>query len=602
MEVSGSCSVDKLSGMVYVREDVTPSKLEWKAIDVQKTLSIPLNLLVNLQATKDGSPKMILKVIYRPQGEKEDKAIKLTFTNRPTMNNIKDALQAIVARQRTVIKDLPLAATPTPGSSTPGPGTPKGAVTGLDCFNNPDALLDANLLKNLQLQQKLLLEDRNLRNIFTQSVMNFKLLPTVFWSTRINQLRTYALTISQHKGPYNILSTIKPVASSDNQVNVNVTRDMINEIFETYPIVKRAFDDLVPAKFSEGELWSRFFNSKLFRRLRGDKVNVQTDRGDVILDKYLALDQNALNENLHVNKFIDLQGNEENNSQRLGNQPDMTMRFEEPAPGDKEGNEMIVLMRNMNKLLSKMVSMSERQLDQHAAKRHKSADENEYTPELELNDLNEAEELKYIRLNIDTNIDGGRELSVAPADPVPDVAAVADLFTRSRFTSKDTDLCDIYALRKADIEKTATEMNVFVKQNYKTYRLITSTSDPGTKNIVPHALIQEIVRYNMTVVEFLSHFWKLFLTGSNLVQLKKIFTSLKTYQSDIAAFKERSIASFSDIEELRDNEKMLDRFKKDFNNCLLPIERALDKACGEYVDAVRHQRGENANGKRPLEE
>ena len=88
--------------------------------------------------------------------------------------------------------------------------------------------------------------------------MQFKLSPQVFWSSRLNQLRTFALTISQHKGPYNVLSTIKPVATSDNQVNVNVTRDTINEIFTIYPIIKKAFDDLVPNKFNEGEFWSRF--------------------------------------------------------------------------------------------------------------------------------------------------------------------------------------------------------------------------------------------------------------------------------------------------------------------------------------------------------
>ena len=122
--------------------------------------------------------------------------------------------------------------------------------------------------------------------------MQFKLSPQVFWSSRLNQLRTFALTISQHKGPYNVLSTIKPVATSDNQVNVNVTRDTINEIFTIYPIIKKAFDDLVPNKFNEGEFWSRFFNSKLFRRLRGDKISISNSRGDVVLDKYLYIDQN----------------------------------------------------------------------------------------------------------------------------------------------------------------------------------------------------------------------------------------------------------------------------------------------------------------------
>lgn len=34
------------------------------------------------------------------------------------------------------------------------------------------------------------------------------------------------------------------------------------------------------------------FNSKLFRRLRGDKISISNSRGDVVLDKYLYIDQN----------------------------------------------------------------------------------------------------------------------------------------------------------------------------------------------------------------------------------------------------------------------------------------------------------------------
>ena len=317
-------------GMVYIREDLAPLMLEWKPIDEQeedRAISIPLNSLTTLQSTKETSPKMILKIVYKltsgpPNtnadgtdnggGGGEEKSFKLTFTNRPTMNTIKDSLQTIVARSRTRVEGT---STPTPApapastfgsapqadstrdstsSSTPIPPTTSGTSTSSSLLSlaASQSLSDANLLKNFELQQKLLLEDRQLRDVFTKSVMQFKLSPQVFWSSRLNQLRTFALTISQHKGPYNVLSTIKPVATSDNQVNVNVTRDTINEIFTIYPIIKKAFDDLVPNKFNEGEFWSRFFNSKLFRRLRGDKISISNSRGDVVLDKYLYIDQN----------------------------------------------------------------------------------------------------------------------------------------------------------------------------------------------------------------------------------------------------------------------------------------------------------------------
>lgn len=590
--VSGSCTVDKMSGMVYVREDVTPLTLEWKAIEGSKIISFPLNTLVNLQATKDDSPKMILRVIYKVNDE--EKAVKLAFTNRPTMNNIKDSLQAIVARQRTIVKD-----TPTPGPQENKQETPVAPVNSLTNLNNPEALTDASLLKNLQLQQKLLLDDRQLRFVFTQSVMNYKLSPTIFWATRLNQLRTFALTISQHKGPYNILSAIKPVATSDNQVNVNVTRDQINEIFQTYPVVKKAFDDLVPAKFSEGELWSRFFNSKLFRRLRGDKINGSNNRGDVVLDKYLYMDvieEKRKRKNDDVNKFIDLRGNAEDNSQKLGNKPDVTMRYEEVSE-NKQENEMMILMKNMNKLSSKMVSMSERSSDVNAV----TTDEPIEYP-LDLNDLNELEELNYIKLNIDKDA-VHMETYVELDALVMDQPAVASYLVSNKFDNYGIDLKDTYLEKNDQINKTTIEMTQVIKQNFKAFKQ--GSNREVSENLVPAPLIQEIITYNMTIVEFLSHFWKLFQSGQNLGQLKKIFTSLRNYQKEIATFKEKAIEGFSKMEVVKSNDRLKDKMTREFQNCMQPIEIGLERACDEYVEAVKKQKEReselNENGKRPHE-
>ncbi|ODV79008.1 uncharacterized protein CANTADRAFT_26089 [Suhomyces tanzawaensis NRRL Y-17324] len=658
--VSGACSVDKLSGMVSIREDVTPLIVEWKAIDRLKTISIPLNSLNNLQATKEGSPKMILKIVYKI-GNQEEKSIRLTFNNRPTMNNIKDSLQTIVARQRTIIKDLPgppsSAGTPgasgSPGTptapSTPGtPAPPQASTLGSSSMSS-DSLSDANLLKNLQLQQKLLLEDRNLRNIFTQSVMNFKLSPTIFWSSRLNQLRTYALTISQHRGPYNVLSTIKPVATSDNQVNVNVTRETINEIFDTYPIIKKAFKDLVPVKISEGEFWSRFFNSKLFRRLRGDKINTSNDRGDVVLDKYLYIDQDFNEDDgtsepvrkkpdIRVNKFIDILGNEDDNSSKLGNRPDMTMRFSED--GEKlsqsqgsggspqlqrrgstviagQENEMIILMKNMNKLSSKMVNMS--QDIQNQPEEHSGVSQYDFTDELNLHDLNEIEDPHFIRLNIDPDLENkkiGPQATGESPGGTPAIASKLDPQTLKDFilsnqfaeSASGLDLTDTYKSKNDEIEKTSNEILQLVKQNFRTHKLITKEYTAGesvAKNLIPESLIQEIITYNMTIVEFLSHFWKLFLGGNNPNQLKKIFVSLKNCQNDLNALKERSIKSFGEIELVKTNDKLKDKIIKDFHNCISPMEIGLEKACEEYVKAVKKEQEKekelNENGKRALE-
>lgn len=649
--------------MLYIKEEETPSILEWNAIDQLKSLKIPLNSLRRLQAPKESSPKMMLRILYQKAGEPEEKDVKLSFTNRPTMNNIKEALQTIIARLKTVIRDSPApqsdssVGTPaTSGVDTPAPAAPP--VNLLD-FSNPDTLSDSSLLKNHQLQQKLLLEDPNLRNIFTQSVINFKLLPNVFWSTRLNQLRTFALTISQHRGPYNVLSTIKPVATSDNQVNVNVTRDKINEIFDTYPIVKRAFSDLVPAKLSEGEFWSRFFNSKLFRRLRGEKINTINTRGDVVIDKFLYIDVNFVDReeeeakkaaaateeekpetkkpkidlDVHVSKIIDLLGNEEDNSQKLGNKPDVTMRFYDQNKNygndtrstkvTGQENEMIILMQNMNKLSTKIINMNSILKEDNAVKSNKkphaddlSAEEiNEYETELNLHDLNETEELKYITLNLNTNIsyDKGtiddvsttnhNQLAINPND-------LKSFFHDNQFSPvvKGTDLTQTYLANPTEIDKAATEVTNITKINFRTYRSTNNyrdTTSSNSNNVISDAVYQELITFNITIMEFLSHFWKIFLHGNNPVQLKKIFASLKNCKSSLNEFIKNIEEIFNKHDVIGKNERLKEKLVKDLHSCVFPLQSGLDKAINEYIKAVRALTSNNndevnENGKRAL--
>lgn len=639
--ISGACMVSKISGMIHIREDTTPLVLEWNAIDQLKTVAIPLNSLTNLRASKETAPKMMLLVLYKLNNDQDEKELRLTFTNRPTMNNIKDSLQTIVARQKTVIKDSP---TPMPSSSAPSTPVPLSSAnsagststSNMLSFTDPQSLSDLSLLKNHQLQQKLLLEDKNLRNTFTQSVINFKLSPNVFWLTRLNQLRTYALTISQQKGPYNVLSTIKPVASSDNQVNVNVTRDTINEIFGTYPIIRKAFDDLVPSKFPEGEFWSRFFNSKLFRRLRGDKINTSNERGDFVLDKYLYIDLDFVEKEdadesnkrtklpdkseVQVNKFLDLLGNEEDNSQKLGNMPDITMRYSDDVnkqnallnptvrgktPQKGQENEMIILMKNMNKLSSKMVHMSaESESNKTQGDGLSAAEVNEYEQELNLHDLNEIEDLKYVELNINT------KSHIMFADSQEDSTQNVSPDELSAFLSGNTfqpqlngiNLTETYSSKKDEINKSANDITTLIKQNFRTFKLINQSSKESSENvIVPDSMIQEIVTYNITIMEFLSQFWKLFLNGTNPNQLKKIFASLKNCKNALNQLSEKITTTINNSSLVQDKPKLKEKLCKDLATCISPLQNGLDKACTDYIKAVRMSTETNENGKRPLE-
>lgn len=636
--VSGACVISKVSGLLQIREDTVPSKLMWKAIDQDKSMEIPLNKLSKLQASPDSSPKMLLKLFYTAAGSQEVKDIKLTFNNRQTMNAVKETLQTIVARQKTVIRDSPAPATEsgtaTPAGAsenlarlTPQPGDP------LD-FSHPGSLSDASLLKNRHLQQKLLLEDKTLRNIFTESVINFKLSPALFWSTRTGQLRTYALTISQHRGPYNVLSSIKPVATSDNQVNVNVTRDVINEIFTTYPIIRHAFDELVPHKLSEGEFWSRFFNSKLFRRLRGDRINTANTRGDVVIDKYLYVDADFVEEEKslagendasthHVDPFLDLQANEEDNPQKLGLLPDFTMKFSDDDKNGREQrtlgrneNEMMILMRNMNTLSSKMINItSEQEAPAESAQQMLA----EHEKELAISDLNDVEQPHYVPLDLDMNSRHATDSAKTEnADSTPLLPEeTRQLWLANVFEPTDTGINLSETYERADaIAKANADVTALVKHNFRVFKLEHNIKDPSAAlNFLREEEKKELTTYNMTITEFLLHFWNLFLNGGNPAQLKKLFTNLRNCQSLLDKLEKKITEELSNHDLVKLNEKLREKLTKDVVTCLAPLNAGLTKACNEYMEAYRKSDAEsnstpasegngpaiNENGKRPLQ-
>ena len=80
---------------------------------------------------------------------------------------------------------------------------------------------------------------------------------------------------------------------------------------------------------------------------------------------------------------------------------------------------------------------------------------------------------------------------------------------------------------------------MLIKQNFRTFKLINKENDIAGTNIVPNSLIQEIITYNITIVEFYL-ILEDFLHGNNPGQLKKIFTSLKNCQSGLIELENKS--------------------------------------------------------------
>ena len=259
-----------------------------------------------------------------------------------------------------------------------------------------DWLQDSRLKSDVDLHRSLLNSNPYLRKIFEQALkekpdkISISQFSAQFWSTRLHLLRSHAVEKTQVPGAYNVLAEIK-LKNVDGTTRLNLSKEQIQLIFDQHPLVKRVYNENVP-KLSEMQFWARFFVSRLFKKLKGEKIT-EIDSTDPVLDKYLNQDNDTTHDlrlqNFHIPNFIDLEGNKQNHSQRQGNMPDLTMR-----PNSYEKVPILKVLNSMSDKIISHVAPS----DIHA---HAPAGMDEETfNEVRLRDLQSDITDNRVRLNI----------------------------------------------------------------------------------------------------------------------------------------------------------------------------------------------------------
>lgn len=269
-------------------------------------------------------------------------------------------------------------------------GIPKAADSWYD---------DSRLKSDIELQKSLLDANPSLRQRFNESLrdrpdsISITQFSTQFWSTRLHLLRAHAIEKAQSQGDYNVLPEIqfKRVAAEKegepDKLMLNLAKEQVKLIFKQYPIVREAYNDNVP-QIDQNTFWSRFFTSRLLKKLKGEKIT-DADAADPVFDRYLGFREKGPSLMGHIPNFIDLEGNEQNHSQRQGNRPDETMR---PGSFDK-----VPILRVLNNLSEKMMA----QVAPSDSARHGpiGMDEDTYN-ELQLRDLQDEAGDNRMTLNI----------------------------------------------------------------------------------------------------------------------------------------------------------------------------------------------------------
>ncbi|KAM7209559.1 hypothetical protein V8F20_000297 [Naviculisporaceae sp. PSN 640] len=334
-------------------------------------VSLAVASIAKVQQTPDSSPKVMLKVFENPRTDGGE-AIPYLFhftspaNARTEANAIKDLLSELIAQVRgadpSVPKPLTQANSSNGASSGGGGGGSSGsaAMTMASAANAKPSIArwfdDSSLMKDAELQQSLLKKDANLGQVYIEArqtkpeSISDASFNTQFWSSRVGLLRAHAIELNQSKGTYNILSTIRPRVV-DGELKLSLVKEQVQMIFQQHPLVRRIYNENVPKPLNEGEFWSRFFLSRLSKKLRGERI-VETDGGaDPLFDKYSEADNNmgfaSKITASQVPHIIDIEANEENQGGfRGGNRKDVEMRPRKNVP----------IVRTLNSLSEKIMA------------------------------------------------------------------------------------------------------------------------------------------------------------------------------------------------------------------------------------------------------
>lgn len=475
----------------------------------------------------------MLKIVATPPGGGEAVPHLFHFNSSSNAQGEADLMKDVLSNLISAHK-ANASATGTPAPEANGVPAAMAIANALAPKANPGAMPwyeDSQLRSDVELQQSLLKKEPALQQTYLEArrmkpdTITDSQFNTQFWLNRINLLRAHAVETHQTKGQYNVLAGMKP-RSVDGELKLNISNEQIKLIFDQHPLVRRVYDENVP-KLTMEQFWSKFFLSKLFKRLKGERYS-EVDGIDPIFDKYLTanIDGNLNDrlDSLRVPHTIDLEGNEENQGgAKSGNRKDWTMR---PSSHDKAP-----IIRTLNNLSLKMMSnVAPSDIDPSAPI---GTDEKTFN-KLALRDLEADGEESRIKLSIQeqsrffSNEDAllSNEAKIYKSqDPVELISGFQDDISYRRFRNPAGGLnlqAAIGVDDDSDIENEESQPHVGstrsrdIAQQQITEGVkqrLAQLDESGGQSGLTEATFGRLVLTNQTTNSFLNSFWSAYLSG-----------------------------------------------------------------------------------------
>ncbi|KAF2178355.1 RNA polymerase II transcription factor [Zopfia rhizophila CBS 207.26] len=641
-----STQYKKQDGKLFLSLD--GKTVSWKPNNASiSSVTILVSEIANLQQTPEKSAKVSIKFVVQKPSTSEPENHTFTFTS-PSARAEQLAITGSLRKSIEIFKAQNAAKVASPADNSGGQpaalAIAQSLSTGARAEENP--LSDSRLLANGDLQRSLLSSDPALSQRFNQafrekpdsiSIIQFA---AQFWATRVHLLRSHAVEKQQSQGTYNVLSEVKP-KNVDGTTKLNLSKEQIQLIFNQHPLVKMVYNENVP-QLSEMDFWARFFVSRLFKKLKGEKVT-ETDSIDPKLDKYLNFDDDADRTRQltmsTVPHFIDLEGNEQNHSQRRGNRPDVEMQ--------PNSHEKVPILRVLNQMSEKMMAdVPPSDVDLHTPA---GMDEEKYK-ELQLRDLQRAAEDSRIILKIQnqgqlfsaeqgvhSSSDASTYAKRTPAQVISlirhDVRSISAGKSKTHEFNLESGIGVVeeesssdedtgakkrarVGSRSARTAATAQIINAVGQRHLHDDDYLssrdTATSEQAAKMGLSKTVFDTLAMTHNTAVEFLHYFWAVFLSGNadRAGELEHLVGTLS-----------RSIDRVQAVADSAEKERKakMEKLKKDYeilaqkgkrrkfdpnsikggakavNTMMSPLVRAIDTAQQHYRKAYQAQSGQITN-------
>ncbi|KAG0312773.1 RNA polymerase II transcription factor B subunit 1 [Linnemannia gamsii] len=350
----------------------------------------------------------------------------------------------------------------------------------------------------MQTRRALLAQNRELSLLHTELVVGKHISENEFWETRKSLLRNKAAIDQQQKGQSSAWLDLKPQTGESNDVKYVMTPQVIHSVCQQYPSIKRAYDQFVPDKLSEGEFWKRYFQSRFFHRSRSGRGANEPD--DEIFDKALEEDEEETKSAPkrikldHINRLVDLSTTEEDHLESYLT-PDGTMN----AGKTKESKEAMPLIRRFNRYAQRVLNSTIG--PKRPSTGPESLDMDGVERAIVMEDLQEQKESSKIVLNIqDTRRYFESQGGDMKSSKIPDGVNPADIlkdFYRD-YTSHEVVLNKPFAIPENTFDT--------LMRNVKSNRAKLLPPKDGSQLLPPH-LYQEALSCHAAGNEILRHFW-----------------------------------------------------------------------------------------------